>query len=103
MDAATAVFKKCCKGEDPLYTAGDGWRGWEKRYEKDVQRLLEEYVSKFMKFLDKAGIKSPSQQRFMPSPNTPIPGPVKRKPDLCVATFAGESTGVSNKLIASWV
>lgn len=58
-----------------------------------------------MKSLDEAGIESPSQRRFVPSPNTPIPESVKRKPDLCVATFAGESTGMpakSNKQIASW-
>lgn len=102
VDAVTAVFKKCCEGEDPLYTTGDGWRGWEELDEKGVQRSLEECVSKFMKFLDEAGIESPSQRRFVPSPNTPIPGSVKRKPDVCVATFAGESTGVSNKRIASW-
>ena len=102
VDAATAVFEKCREGEDPLYTTKDRWRGWEERDEKGVQRSLEECVSKFMKFLDEAGIESPSQRRFVPSPNTPIPGPVKRKPDLCVATFAGESTGVSNKQIASW-
>ena len=102
VDAATAVFEKCREGEDPLYTPGDRWRGWEERDEKGVQQSLEECISKFMKFLDEAGIESPSQRRFMSSPNNPIPGPVKRKPDLCVATFAGESTGLSNKQIASW-
>ena len=95
-DAATAVFDKCCEGEDPLYTTGYTWRGWEERDEKGVQRSLEECVSTFMKFLDKAGIEPPSQRRFVPSPNNPIPGWVKRKPDLCVATCAGESK------IASW-
>lgn len=102
VDAATAVFEKCREGEDPLYTTGDRWRGWEELDEKGVQRSFEECVSKFMKFLDEAGIESPSQRRFVPSPNTPIPGPVKRKPDLCVAKFAGESAGLSNKQIASW-
>lgn len=89
VDAATAVFEKCREGEDPLYTTGGRWRGWEERDEKGVQRSLEECVSKFMKFLDEAGIESPSQRRFVPSTNTPIPEPVKRKPDLFVATFAG--------------
>ena len=88
VDAATTVLEKCCEGEDPLYTSGDGWCSWKRRYKKDVQRLLKEYVNKFMKFLDKASIESPSQRRFISSPNTPIPGSVKRKPDLCVATFA---------------
>ena len=97
VDAATAVFEKCREGEDPLYTTGDWWCGWEKRDEKGVQRSLEECVSKFMKFLDEAGIESPSQRRFVSSPNTPIPGPVNRKPDLCVASFSGESAGVSDK------
>ena len=60
VDAATMVFEKYYKGEDPWYTAGDRWRGWEGRYKKDVQRSLEEYVSKFMKFLDEASIESPS-------------------------------------------
>lgn len=102
VDAATAVFEKCREGEEPLYTTEDRWRGWEERDEKGVQQSLEECICKFMRFLDEAGIESPSQRRFVPSPNNPIPGPVKRKPDLCVATFAGESTGVSNKQIASW-
>lgn len=102
VDAATAVFEKCREGEDPLYTTGDRWRGWEELDEKGVQRSLEECISKLMEFLDEAGIESPSQRRFVSSPNTPIPGPVKRKPDLCVATFAGKGTGVSNKQVASW-
>ena len=38
----------------------------------------------------------------MPSPNTSIPGPIKRKPDLYVATFAGKNTSMSNKRIAFW-
>lgn len=101
-DAATAVFRNCREGEDSLYTTGDRWRGWEELDAKGVRRSFEECVSKFMKFLDEAGIESPSQRRFVPSPNTPIPGPVKRKPDLCVATLSGECAGVSNKLIASW-
>ena len=104
-DAATAVFKKCCDGKDPFYTTGYGWRGWEDGDENGVQRSLEGCVSKFMKFLEEASIEPPSQRRFVPSPNTPVPGAVKRKPDLCVATFAGESIGVPakpNKQIASW-
>ena len=104
-DAATAVFKKCCDGKDPLYTTGYGWRGWEDGDEKGVQRSLEGCVSKFMKFLEEASIEPPSQRRFVPSPNTPARGAVKRKPDLCVAAFAGESIGVPakpNKQIASW-
>ena len=36
VDAATTVFEKCCKREDPLYIAGDRWRGWKGRYKKDV-------------------------------------------------------------------
>lgn len=104
-DAATAVFNKCREGENPLYMTGDRWRVWEGRDEKAVQRSLEECVSTFVKFLVEADIEPPSQRPFVPSSNTPIPGSVKRKPDLCVATFAGESTGVptkSNKQIASW-
>ena len=104
-DAATAVFKKCCDGKDPFYTTGYRWRGWEDGDEKGVQRSLEGCISKFMKFLEEASIEPPSQRRFVPSPNTPVPGAVKRKPDLCVATFAGESIGVlakPNKQIASW-
>lgn len=65
VDVATVVFEKCCKEENPLYIADDGWRGWNERHEKDVQRSFKEYVSKFMKFLDETGIKSPSQGRFM--------------------------------------
>ncbi|KAL9097357.1 MAG: hypothetical protein Q9163_006361 [Psora crenata] len=104
-DAATTVFKKCCEGDDPLYKIGDGWGSWEDHDEKGVQRSLEEHISVFMKFLDEADIKPPSQRRFVPSPNTPIPGSVKRKPDLCVATYTGETISVPAKLdkrIASW-
>ncbi|KAI9747278.1 MAG: hypothetical protein M1815_004371, partial [Lichina confinis] len=104
-DAATAVFDKCREGDDPLYKSGDGWRDWEGHNESGVQRSMEGYISIFTTFLDKADIKPPSQRRFVASPNTPIPGSVKRKPDLCVAKFAEESNSTPAKTkqqIASW-
>lgn len=61
MNAAIAVFEKCCEEEDSLYIASDGWRGWEEYHKKNVQWSLEEYVSKFMKFFNKVDIKSSSQ------------------------------------------
>ncbi|KAI9747071.1 MAG: hypothetical protein M1815_004670 [Lichina confinis] len=104
-DAATTVFDKCREGDDPLYKTGDGWRDWEGHNESGVQRSMEGYISIFTTFLDKADIKPPSQRRFVTSPNTPIPGSVKRKPDLCFAKFAEESNGTPAKTkqqIASW-
>ena len=104
-DAATAVFDKCREGDDPLYKTGDGWRGWEGHNESGVQRSMEEYVSTFTKFLEEADIKPPSQRCFVASPNAPIPGSVKRKPDLCVANFPEENNSTPAKVkqqIASW-
>ena len=104
-DAAIAVFNKCQEGKDPWYTAHRKWRDWDDRDEKGVQRSLEECISTLIKYLDETGIAPPNQRGFVPSPNTPIPGVVKRKPDLCVATSAGESTATpahSKVQIASW-
>ncbi|KAI9808663.1 MAG: hypothetical protein M1825_003814 [Sarcosagium campestre] len=95
-DAARMVFQECQKGRNSLYTIGKRWRGWDDHDEDGVQRSLEKCVNRFMEYLDKPGIKLPNQRRFVPSPNTPIPGSVKRKPDLCVATSA------RGDRIASW-
>lgn len=101
LNAATMIFKKCCKGKDLLYTTGDRWRSWKKHYKKDVQQLLEKCISKFIKIFDKTGIELPSQQQFMPSTNTLIPRPIKRKFDLYIIMFARENTNILNKQIVS--
>ncbi|KAI9805204.1 MAG: hypothetical protein M1825_001040 [Sarcosagium campestre] len=90
-DAVTAVFKLCQQGKNPWYKPGLGWCKWDGGNEKGVQQSLEEHLSAFMGFLSKAKIKPPFQRRFVPSPDTPLLGPVKRKPDICLATTEGES------------
>ena len=49
-EASIAVFKKCKKGDNPLYTEG-GWRDWPKSTEQDnVLKWFNSLIGSFLGF-----------------------------------------------------
>ena len=56
-----------------------------------------------MTLLDCANIKPPSKRHFIASPNTPLLGPVKRKPDICLCEGENTLLGINRPTqIPSW-
>ncbi len=87
-ETAEAFFNKVCSGDQPLFNLLTGkWNGWEEPGEKSVQKCMERLVESLHNFLDAkekhtaAGAKIP-QRRYVAHPDIPVPGDVKRKPDM---------------------
>ena len=50
----TAVFKKCKKGDNPLYTKKSGWRDWPKSTkESKVLKWFNKLLKLFLNFIKK--------------------------------------------------
>jgi len=58
-EASTTVFKKCKKGDNPLYTEKDSWRNWLKNTKKcGVLKWFNKLIISFLDFI--------KEHRFVP-------------------------------------
>jgi hypothetical protein len=73
--AATAVFMKCQKGIDPLYSEELGWRDWPQgAKEKDVLKWFAELIEFFLDAVKEVASVPNIQQRPLAQPDQPLQG-----------------------------
>lgn len=73
--AAAAVFKKCQKGDNPLYNKELGWRDWPQgAKEKDVLKWFAELVKFFLDAAKEVTSASKVQGQLLASPNQALQG-----------------------------
>jgi hypothetical protein len=72
---ATAVFMKCQKGIDPLYTEELGWRGWPQgAKEKDVLKWFAELIEFFLDAAEEVASASKVRRRPLAQPDQALQG-----------------------------
>lgn len=80
----TAVFRKCKKGDNPLYREKGVWRDWpESAKEKEVLKWFAERVSLFLDLAEEQESAPKTRRRLLAQPNRPLHGSTaERKLDV---------------------
>lgn len=74
-DTAHAVYRRCTKGEEPLFDGMRGWKGWPKSaMQNDVTEWLSSQVRLLISLAKDVGFSTATNRRPWALPDKPIQG-----------------------------